>query len=516
MRRHIGFTLAVLAVCATAHATGVNLTAHVGDGSGLSAVTVNPGCTLDYTITADTTDSLHMGLALIGFDVSFDGGDMVIAPEPISGAMTAFVVPDGITNPMGFGGTPIAPLVCSDATGNCTGLVLGDACGATGTCGLGPVELVQVGGGQNTILNGQTGCTVDTDCPGTTCTIDADCTAAGATCVQGKCSYGACVGLVCEAVASFPTGLVTTMIGMPGAPVDIVSGEVTVPAGTADGVYMLRIKNVFGNVIRAGETGIPFWAVDQIVTTGTGSGTTTNLAITVDSTASCPGPGTAPVALSWKSIGQHGPGCTFNPACGGAEYGLDIPAAPATTFSESRSTGVNKIVVTYDQDVNLNSASILVTGCNVDGTAAVTSGITMSVIAGATPDQAVMQFVPSLPGNNPQIGETPVKYEITLDGVTSLIGAVASGPETRTITAIFGDANSVPITVNNGDLGFVRSARDIILARPAGMQVVDPNSATGMFEIRADINNDNTVSNGDLGLVRVARDSITQPSGLCP
>ncbi len=223
---------------------------------------------------------------------------------------------------------------------------------------------------------------------------------------------------------------------------------------------------------------------------------------------------TQPIPQSWTSIGQHGPGCTFNPACGGAEYGQDMPAV--SDYSEPRSTGINKIVVVYDVDVDVSSATVSAIGCDANGAAQDTSGISMTVVAGANPNEAVLSFIPSLPGNNPQIGEIPVKYDITVSGIDCVAGGQPIADETRTAWAIFGDANPTPITVNNGDLGFVRSARDIILARPAGMQVVDPNGATGMFEIRADINNDNTVSNGDLGLVRVARDSITQPTGLCP
>ncbi len=222
-----------------------------------------------------------------------------------------------------------------------------------------------------------------------------------------------------------------------------------------------------------------------------------------------------PLPQSWTSIGQHGAGCIFNPACGGAEYGQDIPAGGG--FSESRSTGINKVVIAYDVDVDVTGATVSAVGCvALDASTQDLTGVSMSVVAGANPNEAVLLFSPSLPGNNAAIGETPVKYDITISGVDCAAGGMPIADETRTAWAIFGDANASPITVNNGDLGFVRSARDIILARPAGMQVIDPNGPTGVFEIRADINNDNTVSNGDLGLVRTARDSVPQPTGLCP
>ncbi len=233
----------------------------------------------------------------------------------------------------------------------------------------------------------------------------------------------------------------------------------------------------------------------------------------VPDTCECSPP---PLPQSWTSIGQHGPGCLFDPACGGhngAEYGLDIPADGG--FSEPRSTGINKIIVAYDIPVDVSRATVSTSGCDVNGNPQNLSGITMSVVTGANPNEAVLMFNPSLPGNNPQKGETPVKYDITISGVACGAGGASIADETRTVWAIFGDANSSPIIVNNGDLGYVRSARDVILARPAQPQIL-PDSPTGVYEIRSDINNDNTVSNGDIGLVRVARDSITQPSGLCP
>ncbi len=221
-----------------------------------------------------------------------------------------------------------------------------------------------------------------------------------------------------------------------------------------------------------------------------------------------------PQPASWTSIGQHGPGCVFNPACGGAEYGLDIPVDGS--FSEPRSTGINKIIIAYDVPVDVGSAAVSVSGCDVNGNPQNLSRITMSVVAGANPNEAVLIVSPSLPGNNAAIGETAVKYEITISGVDCFIGGSSITDETRTAWAIFGDANSSPITVNNGDLGYVRSARDVILSRPPTCQLIGCNPPASLYEIRSDINNDNTVSTGDIGLVRIARDMVQQPRGLCP
>ena len=92
---------------------------------GESAITVGPNCEVPYYVVGELTDVPNMGLALAGFDLEFDGGALSYANAPTSTTMGNFVIPDGITNPDGYGGTIIDG------------------------------KLIQVGGGQNTIMNGQ-------------------------------------------------------------------------------------------------------------------------------------------------------------------------------------------------------------------------------------------------------------------------------------------------------------------------------------------------------------------------
>jgi hypothetical protein len=72
-----------------------------------------------------------------------------------------------------------------------------------------------------------------------------------------------------------PSGTVITGVAQPGNRVLLVTGTLTAPA--AAGTYHLTVHNLFANVIRAGETGNPFWAVDAA-----GVGTLSGLTIVVE------------------------------------------------------------------------------------------------------------------------------------------------------------------------------------------------------------------------------------------
>lgn len=209
MKKALAMTMAAGLLASVAMATDVNMSVQSTDGS--SSIQVAPGDTVNYRVTALLSNDTNEGLALIGFDLVFDGGDLAQADTPTgtvdcSNPMPAFVKPDGITNPAGYGGT----------------IINGD--------------LIQVGGGQNTIKN-----TADN--------------------------------------ADFPIGTVITGVAQPsGCGMAIVAtGSLTAP--TDDGTYHLTIQNPFANVIKSGETGEPFWASEAA-----GVGSVTGLEINVSST----------------------------------------------------------------------------------------------------------------------------------------------------------------------------------------------------------------------------------------
>jgi hypothetical protein len=81
-------------------------------------------------------------------------------------------------------------------------------------------------------------------------------TLVGGTLVQ----VGGAQNTINNVFAAKPTGSVLTDVAQNGSQVVLATGTLTAP--TQCGTYTLTINNVMANVIRAGETGNPFWAVD--------------------------------------------------------------------------------------------------------------------------------------------------------------------------------------------------------------------------------------------------------------
>ena len=218
-----------LAYSSAAMASDINVWV-VATDFGSSNVTVGTTCgTLNYRVMAELGDSVNQGIALIGVDLEFDGGDLDPVSAPADGSMDSMKKPAGLTNPVGYGGT------------------------------LDNGNLLQVGGGANTIMNGQVPCTGDADCPGTTCN-----------------------GGVCDPVAPFPVGTVVVGIGLPGSPQVVAEGVLNIP--DVAGVYTLAATNVFANVITADTTGVPFYATEAAT-----PGANTPLTLTVEVGAACGG-----------------------------------------------------------------------------------------------------------------------------------------------------------------------------------------------------------------------------------
>lgn len=85
---------------------------------------------------------------------------------------------------------------------------------------------------------------------------------------------GGAQNTILNTFAPVPNGTVIKDVAKPGFPVTIVSGSLTAP--TSVGTYTLSAGSVDANVIRQGENGNPFWAVEKAP-----AGTVTNLTIEV-------------------------------------------------------------------------------------------------------------------------------------------------------------------------------------------------------------------------------------------
>lgn len=163
------------------------------DGS--DTITVPAGATISFDVNGVVGSHGNSGLAGFAFDLSFDGGDLTPVQVPIG--LESFASPQGFNNPQGFGGK----------------VVNGD--------------LIQVGGGQNTMNN---------------------------------------------TVGGGPTGPVDLGIGF--TQTTLANGSLTAPA--VAGTYTLTLSNLHATTINIGETGETAWKCEPAV-----SGTIVNLTINV-------------------------------------------------------------------------------------------------------------------------------------------------------------------------------------------------------------------------------------------
>jgi hypothetical protein len=109
-----------LGLATLALAADVDLTITSG---GAGAIQAQPGGVISYDVHVELSDASNEGLALLCFDLEFDGGALPQANPAAGPTQLNFATPLGLSNPAGYGGTDVGG------------------------------KLVQVGGAQNTIKN---------------------------------------------------------------------------------------------------------------------------------------------------------------------------------------------------------------------------------------------------------------------------------------------------------------------------------------------------------------------------
>jgi hypothetical protein len=165
------------------------------------------GETIRYRVVGTMSDKNNQGLALVGFDMRFNGGTLLPVETPNGPAscdnpMAGFSSPAGLTEPAGFGGAPVA--------------AQGPQCGhPTGTT----AGLNRLGGAQNTF----------------------------------KHSGGA------------PNGVVLTGVAQPNGCGTAVIAEGTLVAPSTPGEYRLWIENAIANAVAKDATGNPYWRTRRAV-----------------------------------------------------------------------------------------------------------------------------------------------------------------------------------------------------------------------------------------------------------
>jgi hypothetical protein len=102
----------------------------------------------------------------------------------------------------------------------------------------------------------------------------------GGTVSAGKLvQVGGAQNTIANTFAPYPNGNVVTDVAQIGQALTLVAGTLTAPV--TPGTYTLFASAVVANVIRQGQTGVPFWAVDKAL-----PGTLTPLTVIVSSAGS--------------------------------------------------------------------------------------------------------------------------------------------------------------------------------------------------------------------------------------
>lgn len=413
-------------------------------------VPADPGCEFTYAVVGELSNAPNQGLATVGFPLVYTGGDLARGNAPTELPMRNLAIPDGLNNPVngvldaiGFGGTPVRG------------------------------HLLQCGGAQNTLGN-EAGPGID-----------------------------------------YLIGTPILNVAKSSSPEVLMTGSISVPAGAMAGEqYQLAISatcvnsadpasssdtlcstdgdcaggevckgHAFAMVIKATQPpGINHLAVEAVNMINT-----TPLTLNVVAGAACPcSVVPPPQVLSWESMAMHG-------AVG--QVGLLMPEDD--TFTEPRSSGMNKIVVTFAGDVDASAAVATAEGCDANGVLVDLSGVTIGVAEGAGGNTVEITFSPALPGSGLTPGtHTPAIYRVALDGVAADSGARALTE--RTFKIVLGDAFGVPLGTGDGrvnaqDNGFVRSLA------AQGINPIDPMNPQ---HVRADVFTNGAINAQDNGLVR--------------
>ncbi len=340
MKKLLAVMVAAGLVTAVAQASDLNVSVERAS-DGASSITVSPGEVVDYQVTGILSDSLNEGLALVGFNLVFDGGDLTAANTPsgvlsCNNPMVAFKKPEGITNPAGFGGTVIGG------------------------------DLIQVGGGQNTIMN-----------------------------TAGNADFP--IGTVLPGVAQpGPTGCGTAVL---------VTGSLTAPM-TA-GTYHLNLEELFANVIIQGQTGIPFWATEP-AGNGTVAGTISNLEIIVGGCA---------------IVSTNPPNCAVDAGYTGQDisrprwnsvdvtFGCNVAGLPDLNFSVT-TTGTSAPTVLSVTDDGANTATLHLSG-------PIEPGAWTCFTHGSSSSQTCLGFLPA--DVNGDLTAAPSDILEVIDGLNGIL-----------------------------------------------------------------------------------------------
>jgi len=207
---------------------------------------------------------------------------------------------------------------------------------------------------------------------------------------------------------------------------------------------------------------------------------------------------------SWRSVATHG---------SVGEVALDIPADGS--YSEARGAGISKIVVSFEEAIDPDSASpanVSLEGCDLNGDPMDLGSTAIGVTTASEDTQVVVTFDPKLPGSDVSAHD-PARYRIALDGLQTA-RHVPVTPDDRILTAVLGDAFGLPFgtgdrKVTAADNGLLRS-----LAYGDG---VDPINPADPIHVRSDVVTDGKIDASDADLVQSLATEGLDGTGIpCP
>lgn len=178
----------------------------------------------------------------------------------------------------------------------------------------------------------------------------------GGTPATGKLiQIGGAQNTINSGFAPAPSGVVITNVGQAGSPVVLASGTLTAPGKV--GSYQLKLVNLDANVIRQGETGVPFWKVDPA-----GTGTVSLLTVNVSALS-------ANIAsLSIATAGSQVLSLDAGPANAGRQFwmlGSVSGTVPGLTFNPNVTLPLNPdlylnfTIATPNSSILANSLGVL-------------------------------------------------------------------------------------------------------------------------------------------------------------
>ena len=184
-----------------------------------------------------------------------------------------------------------------------------------------------------------------------------------------------------------------------------------------------------------------------------------------------------PTILAWYSAGVHGRGV--------GEALLEI--LDDGEFSEPRSSGINKLVLTFDEPIDPTSLipqNVEIAGLDANNTAVDLGGIVVTTSTTGGDTIGEINFSGPLPNF--------ARYAVRISGVTDVAGNPLAGDADRIVTALIGDTSD-DRRVNSTDLSEVRASRT---------KLIDPDMDN---QVRSDVSVDGRINATDRSRVRAER-----------